>query len=55
MASGANNTDSYCAQALDNQSIKLHRGEKKSKQLCYLTCDTLVKSQALPLYTSINM
>lgn len=28
--------------------------KKKSKQLCYLTCDTSFKSQALLLYISIN-
>lgn len=34
MASRANNTDLFCAQALVKKSIKLHR-KRKSKKLCY--------------------
>lgn len=48
MASRANNTDLYCAQALVNKSIKLQR-KRKAKKLCYLMHVTLCKWEALLL------
>lgn len=42
MASRANDTNLYCAQALVNKSIKLQR-KRKSKKLCYLMHVTLFK------------
>lgn len=46
MASRANNTDLFCAQALVKKSTKVHR-RKKSKRLCYLMHVILLKGKIL--------